>query len=103
MTEGERRLWRHLRGKQVRNVRFYRQRPIGDYVVDFYAPAPKLVVEVDGGQHYDDPGLERDAVRDAFLMEKGLEVLRYTNREVLENIEGVLESICRAIEGRSRP
>ncbi len=65
LTGSERKLWRHLRGKQVLGVRFCRQRPIGDYIIDFYAPVPKLVIEVDGGQHYEHEGVANDAVRDA--------------------------------------
>ena len=97
MTDSERKLWRRLRAKQILDIRFYRQRPIGDYIVDFHAPAPKLVVEVDGSQHYDGPGLKRDARRDAFLEEYGLKVLRFSNLEVLENVEGVVECIRRAV------
>jgi very-short-patch-repair endonuclease len=59
-----------------------------------------LVVEVNGGQHYDEPGIERDAVRDAFLMDQGLEVLRFSNRDVLESTEGVVEAIRIAVERR---
>ena len=103
MTESEHRLWRHLRRKQILGVRFYRQRPIGNYIVDFYAPAPKLVVEADGSQHFSDSGLKRDADRDAFLQAQGIEVLRFTNLEVLGNIGAVAECIRSVVERRLQP
>ena len=93
-------LWYHLRGKRIGGVRFYRQRPIGAYIVDFYAPAPKLVVEVDGGQHYKEAGCARDAVRDMVLEARGLKVLRFSNLEVRQNTEGVAEAIRLEVENR---
>lgn len=103
MTDSERKLWRHLRGKQVLDVRFYRQRPIGDYIVDFYSPSTRLVVEVDGSQHFDESGISRDAERDAFLRTQGVEVMRFSNLEVLKNVEGVVAPIQSKVEGRIKP
>jgi very-short-patch-repair endonuclease len=79
MTEAEVKLWNHLRRKQIRGLRFFRQRPIGNYIVDFYAPEAKLVIEVDGGQRYEEEGLEYDEKRDAFLEGHGLKVIRFYN------------------------
>ncbi|MEI6587613.1 MAG: DUF559 domain-containing protein, partial [Candidatus Moraniibacteriota bacterium] len=53
VTEAEHKLWQYLKKKQVKNLQFYRQRPLGKFIVDFYCPAAKLVIEVDGGHHYD--------------------------------------------------
>ena len=67
MTDAEHALWGKLRRKRIQGIQFYRQRPIGDYVVDFYAPKVKLVVEVDGSQHLSPDGIQRDYRRDAYL------------------------------------
>lgn len=93
MTEAERRLWCHIRGKQLKEYQFYRQKIIGNYIVDFYCPKAKLVIELDGGQHYSEGGKEKDKARDAYLSGEGLQVLRFSDRDVLTRIEGVLEKI----------
>lgn len=93
MTDAERRLWSRIRGKQLRNLQFYRQKPIGDYIVDFYCPKAKLVIELDGGQHYTEAGKEKDSVRDEYLAGEGLQVLRFSDGDVLTRIDGVLEKI----------
>ena len=67
MTDAEKLLWSKLRRKQLKNCQFYRQRIIGNYIVDFYCPKEKLIVEVDGGQHYDNEGNSRDRIRDDYL------------------------------------
>ena len=93
MTDAERLLWSKIRGKQLKGYQFYRQRIIGNYIVDFYCPKVKLVIELDGGQHYSGEGLEKDKIRDDYLREQGLKVLRFSDRDVFENITGVVESI----------
>jgi very-short-patch-repair endonuclease len=92
-TEAETFLWLRLRKRQLKNCRFYRQRIICNYIVDFYCPNAKLVIEIDGGQHYSEPGTKKDAVRDRLLMDLGLTLMRISAREVFENTEGVLEKI----------
>ncbi len=99
MTEAEKMLWSKIRGKQINDMQFYRQKTIGNYIVDYYYPKAKLVTEVDGGQHYEKEGTEKDKARDEYLRSLGLKVLRFTNIEVLKNIEGVVEKI---IEEASR-
>ena len=93
MTEPERYLWAKIRRKQLKGYQFYRQKPIGDYIVDFYCPRAKLVVEVDGGHHSSDEAAKNDRTRDEYLGSLDLRVLRFANAEVLRNIEGVVESI----------
>jgi len=93
MTDAERCLWAKLRGKQLKGYQFYRQKPIGDYIVDFFCPRAKLVIEVDGGQHFSEEISEYDRIRDKYMSSLGLRVLRFTNIEVLGCIEGVVESI----------
>ncbi len=100
MTESEQALWLQLRRKQMLGVQFYRQRPIGNYVVDFYAPEAKLVIEVDGSQHLDANYAQNDARRDIFLASQGLKVLRFTNLQVLKERNAVLEVIHRTLEER---
>ena len=72
---------------------FYRQKIIGKYIVDFYSPKANLVIELDGGQHYSEAGKARDRTRDDVLIEMGIQVLRYSDRDVFENIGGVMEEI----------
>jgi very-short-patch-repair endonuclease len=97
MTDAERNLWSRLRGKQILGVQFYRQKPIGPYVVDFYAPAASLVIEVDGSGHLEAENRKRDHARDAFLTNKGLLVLRVDNIQVLQQIDGVVEMIFKVV------
>ena len=97
MTEAEQRLWFHLRRDQM-GARCYRQKPLGKYIVDFYLPKAKLVIELDGGQHFDDPvQLESDRVRDAWLRSQGLSVLRFDDRQMLTETDVVLEAIFSAV------
>jgi very-short-patch-repair endonuclease len=93
MTEAERYLWARIRGKQLKNLQFYRQKNVAEFIVDFYCPAAKLILEVDGGQHYEAKGREKDSRRDAYFSELGFTVLRFSDREVFKNIDGVLERI----------
>src|SRR6267142_6048965 len=82
LTDAEQRLWARLRRKQILGVQFYRQKPIGNYIADFYAPSVRLVVEVDGSQHCDPPQVEHDRLRTAYLKRQGLPVLRFTDAQV---------------------
>lgn len=93
MTDAERQLWSKLRRKQLKGLQFYRQRIIGDYIVDFYCPKAKMIIEVDGGQHYSEEGKEADKRRDDHMGRKVLKVLRFSDREVLKNVDGVVERI----------
>ena len=93
LTEAEAHLWLRLRKRQLKGCQFYRQRIICNYIVDFYCPDAKLAIEIDGGQHYSEPGMVKDAMRDRHLADLGLTVLRFSAREVFENTEGVMECI----------
>ena len=93
MTEAEKHLWSRLRRKQLKGCQFYRQKIIGQYIVDFYCPMAELVIELDGGQHYEENGREKDRLRDDVLTKMGIKVLRFSDREVFENIEAVMERI----------
>ena len=93
MTDAEKLLWSKLRRKQLKGQQVYRQRIIGNYVVDFYCPASSLVIEVDGSQHYTDEGITKDKLRDDYMVNEGLKVLRFSDRDIFENLNGVLEKI----------
>jgi adenine-specific DNA-methyltransferase len=92
-TDAETRLWSRLRRKQLDGLRFRRQAPLGPYVVDFFCPDAKLIIEVDGGQHAGRQAY--DTRRTTWLEERGYRVLRFWNNEVLENTDGVLSEILR--------
>ena len=100
LTDSERTLWRRLRGKQLAGVQFYQQKPIGNYIVDFYAPKAKLVIEIDGSQHFEAPHVERDRERDEFLRRLGLMVLRLNSRQALKEIDSVVEFIYQKVSER---
>ncbi len=93
MTDAEQLLWSKIKGKQLKNRQFYRQKIIGNYIADFYCPKAKLVIELDGGQHYSNEGRAKDAARDAYMAGIGLKVLRFSDRDVMKNLNGVLEKI----------
>ena len=95
MTKEERHLWYdYLR---TYPVRFSRQKVLGKYIADFYSAEAKLVIELDGSQHYDDRNMERDAERTAFLETYGLKVIRIPNNEISRNFRGVCEYIDAAV------
>ena len=98
MTPHERKLWYLFLRKYP--VKVYKQRIIGRYIVDFYCASAKLVIEVDGSQHYDPQGMVCDAERSAFLTELGLEVLRFSNRDIDRDFRGVCEHIDFTIQKR---
>jgi very-short-patch-repair endonuclease len=97
MTLAEQKLWFHIRCKQIHGVQFFRQRAIGAYIVDFYAPTVKLVVEVDGSQHFDPVALEKDALRSNYLVSQGLFVMRFDNLEVLDSTTSALATVHKYI------
>jgi very-short-patch-repair endonuclease len=98
-TDGESRLWHHLRGKQF-STKFRRQYSVDAYVLDFYAPRSKIAIEVDGDSHFFPEAMEYDRERTTYLERFGIEVLRFTNLEIFENLEGVLTSIEQAVARR---
>lgn len=92
MTESEKQLWLYLKNEQL-GVKFRRQHSIVNYIADFYCPSLKLVIEVDGSQHFVQDGMEYDKIREEFMNSLGIKTLRFNNNDVMKNIEGVLESI----------
>ena len=100
MTPHERKLWYLFLQKYP--VKIYKQRIIGQFVVDFYCASAKLVIEVDGSQHYEPQSMAYDAERSAFLTALGLEVLRFSNREIDREFRGVCAQIDIKIQKRLR-
>lgn len=93
MTDAERLLWSRIRRKQLKGYQFYRQKPIENYVVDFSCPTGKLIVELDGSQHYQEEGMRKDRKRDQYLSRLGFRVLRFPSTEVFENLDGIVLQI----------
>jgi very-short-patch-repair endonuclease len=103
LTDAERSLWARLRRKQILGVQFYRQKPLGRYIADFYAPAARLVIGVDGSQHSEPLQVKHDRRRTAYLKGQGLQVLRFTDRQVLLELDSVAEEIFRAVAKKNPP
>jgi very-short-patch-repair endonuclease len=94
MTDAERRLWYHLRRRQLCDTRFRRQVPIGPFIADFASLHSSLILEVDGSQHRDNA---KDVSRDRYLRSRGFRILRFWDNEVLQQTEAVLEVIRRSL------
>ena len=99
MTDAERLLWKYLRASGFQGLKFRRQYPLGQFIVDFYCLEQQLVIELDGSQHMNNAA---DREREACLRAQGLMVLRFWNNEVLENVNGVLGALTLALSQRER-
>ena len=93
MTAAELKLWAKIRGEQLQGLKFRRQHGIGPYIVDFYCPSKRFVIELDGDSHGENVQIAKDTRRDAYFRSLGVAVLRYTNEDVLKNVGGVLEDL----------
>jgi len=93
MTDAEKLLWSKLRLRQLKNAQFYRQKVMGNYIVDYCCPSSKLVVELDGSQHFSEDALHVDEKRDNYLRRMGFKVLRFTNHEVNNNLNNIMQKI----------
>lgn len=100
MTEAEKKLWAILRNRNVGGAQFRRQVPVGPYIADFLCGDAGLIVEADGGQHADNAA---DAARDQFLRQRGFQVMRFWNNEILSNLDGVAAKILIALETTPHP
>jgi very-short-patch-repair endonuclease len=99
-TEAEKLLWSRLRGKQILGVTFNRQKPLANYIVDFYSYRANLVVELDGSQHFEANAIDYDAQRTKVLESQGLKVIRFDNSQIFENLNGVFWVIYKEVEMR---
>ena len=100
MTDAEKVLWQKLRKKQILGTQFYRQKPLANFIVDFFAPKPKIVIEVDGGQHFEAEHAYLDKQRDEYFENRGIEVLRYTNLQILQGLNDVIKDIYATVAAR---
>jgi len=102
-TDCEHLLWQKLRSRQIANLKFRRQFPCPPYVLDFYCAELKLAIELDGGQHFETQGLIHDQRRTHYLNQKGIEVARFSNLQVIQQMDDVLEQIIRIAANRKMP
>ncbi len=101
-TPAEAALWLLLKGRQIDNSRWRRQFSIGIYILDFYCPATRLGIELDGAGHFTPDGEYNDERRTEYLWQKhGIRILRFENKEIFEQTENVLETICRALRNEN--
>ncbi|MGD0591492.1 MAG: DUF559 domain-containing protein [Bacteroidota bacterium] len=101
MTLSEILLWQHIKGKQLLGYDFHRQKPIDEYVVDFYCPRLKLVLEIDGDSH--EGKEEEDKIRQEKMESLGLTVLRFWDWDVKDNVDGIVEHLREWIEAHRSP
>jgi very-short-patch-repair endonuclease len=97
-TEAETRLWSRLRSRQIANLKFRRQHPLGNRIVDFFCQEAKLAIELDGSGHLTGHGQTSDLDREIELYEKGIRILRFYNHDIFSNLEGVLNAIIYAVD-----
>ncbi|MDD3190858.1 MAG: endonuclease domain-containing protein [Candidatus Pacebacteria bacterium] len=97
-TSAERIMWRELRNRQLLGLKFRRQHNIGSYIADFYCEELGLVIEIDGDAHGYEKKYERDIIREEFLKNRNFEIIRYTNNDVYDNLEGVMEDLSKKCE-----
>ena len=100
-TDAEKFMWQLLRNRQLANAKCRRQHPIEGFIADFYCHEHKLVIELDGSQHFTEAGLQKDAMRTQRLNELGIHVLRFDNRQVLTETGAVLQMVFERLKGSS--
>jgi len=93
LTPAEAELWKHLQRSKLEGRKFRRQHSVDNYILDFYCPQEKLGIELDGKDHFSDNGYEADASRTAYLNSLSIRIIRFENKEVFEQLEGILEEI----------
>ena len=99
-TDAERKLWQRVNRDQLLGFRFNRQKPLLSYIVDFYCASAKLVIELDGSQHYSEEGSEDDKIRDRYLARLGIKVVRYSNLEITREFDAVCVDISEHVKER---
>jgi len=101
-TDAEKKLWAILRDRQLGGIKFRRQFSIGGYILDFYCPEYMIGIEADGGQHYEDKGRGRDENRASELNKLRVKIIRFSDWEILTNIDGVYEIIKKVLEKKKK-
>jgi very-short-patch-repair endonuclease len=102
MTRAERLLWARLRYQQILGMHFYRQKPIAGFIADFYCATAKLVIELDGSQHFDEPQQAQDKARDKIMESLGLLILRFDNRQIITNMDCIMAIIFEVVSARTK-
>ncbi len=96
-SRSERKLWCYLKSKQIGGYDFHRQKPIGNFIADFFCNRLKLVIELDGYSHSFEHSYQKDQIRDKFLNDLGIVVLRFNDEDVIRNIDDVLSAIWKYV------
>ena len=99
MPPAERILWKQLKGKQLERYKFRRQHSIDEFILDFYCPQARLAIEIDGDSHYDTGQPKFDVDRSRKIESHGIKIIRFTNPEIYESLDGVLEQILKQLKG----
>ena len=103
-TDAEKSFWTHVRNRRFHGLKFFRQYSVSPYILDFYCPSKRLVIEIDGGQHYTPEGKTRDKTREKYLNQHDIEVIRYSDRDALTKVDAVLQDILNKLgSGNSSP
>ena len=102
MTPAEKLLWKRLERKQIHGLRFRRQHPVARFIADFYCHAALLIIEIDGGIHHDTEVAQHDREREIELRSLGLNVMRFTNREIMHDIDTVIQKISATVQRGSQ-
>ncbi|NMG06035.1 endonuclease domain-containing protein [Brasilonema sp. UFV-L1] len=97
MTKAEKMLWDKIKGKQIESCKFRRQYSVAQFIIDFYCPELKLAIEIDGESHFQEDAVKYDKERQIFIESAGIIFLRFTNNEVFENLNSILEIITEKI------
>ncbi len=103
MPQAEVMLWSKLRGKNVKGYKFRRQYSVGSFIVDFYCAELKLAIEIDGESHFIEGSEDRDRKRQEFIESAGIRFIRFTNTDVYERLDGVLEAIMARLPKNDLP
>lgn len=98
MTAGEKVFWAKVARRQFNNLKFRRQHAIGNYIVDFYCPEKKLIIEIDGDSHAEELTIQDDRAREDYLESFGYKIIRYQNSDILNSTEGVFEDLIKKLE-----
>ena len=90
--------WNEVKGKRINGFQFLRQKPIGNFIIDFYCPKLRLAIEIDGDSHGFDEAIQRDKFKEKYLSKLGIHLIRYDDNELKSNIQGTIDHLIDWIE-----